>query len=148
MGRSLMVAIAQEIRIRKVLPLDVDRSNVGEAVLPIIFEPSVSDLFNDLMPRYVASEIHLAMLESQTSARGPDERHGERATHTSPGTASGGMIRHSAGSEIWAVISTVGTSSPLGVSRTQTGVTASKGVPSGRTHPTRSAEPMAYVSAT
>ncbi len=63
-------AISQEIRIRKILPLEIDRSNVENALLPVIHEPSAQELFQVLMPRYVASQIYLAGLESQTSELG------------------------------------------------------------------------------
>ncbi len=63
-------AISQEIRIRKILPFDLGEEDPASSALPIIYEPSLEALFEDLLPRYVASEIYLAHLESAASELG------------------------------------------------------------------------------
>src|SRR4029434_1286670 len=60
-------AISQEIRIRRLLPVEADKSDEAEAIYPVIYEPSAQELFQLLIPRYVTGEIFLALLESQTS---------------------------------------------------------------------------------
>jgi F-type H+-transporting ATPase subunit gamma len=74
-------AISQEIQIQKILPLQVDRSVESGAILPVIYEPSIVDLFNDLLPRYVAGEIYLAQLESNASELGARMSAMENATN-------------------------------------------------------------------
>lgn len=73
-------AISQEIRIRKILPLSWERS-MEEGHRPIIFEPSVSVLFQELLPRYLAAEIYLAHLESNASELGARMSAMENATN-------------------------------------------------------------------
>ncbi len=73
-------AISQEIRIKKILPLDLPEEGLGAGVSPVIYEPSVSEIFESLLPRYVASEIYLAMLESQASELGARMSAMENAT--------------------------------------------------------------------
>jgi len=63
-------AISQEIRIRKILPFDLGESHSSENALPVIYEPSIEALFEELFPRYIASEIYLAHLESAASELG------------------------------------------------------------------------------
>ena len=63
-------AISQEVRIRKILPLEIDRSVETGVLLPLIFEPSKIELFHDLLPKYVASQLYLAHLESNASELG------------------------------------------------------------------------------
>ena len=87
-------AISQEIRIRKILPLefhtqphsggegvDATRASMEIAgIFPIIFEPSAQELFEHLVPRYIASEIYLAHLESSASELGARMAAMENAT--------------------------------------------------------------------
>lgn len=63
-------AISQEIRIRKILPLSFENKEEGDGIFPIIFEPSAEKLFNELVLRYIASEIYLAQMESNASELG------------------------------------------------------------------------------
>lgn len=77
-------AISQEIRIRKILPLSMDDLSAPgldhTGIFPIIFEPSSQELFDDLVPRYIASEIYLAHLESVASELGARMSAMENAT--------------------------------------------------------------------
>ncbi len=74
-------AISQEIRIRKILPLEIDRSSTEEVLLPVIYEPSAVELFHQLLPRYLASQFYLAHLESQASELGARMSAMESATN-------------------------------------------------------------------
>ncbi len=73
-------AISQEIRIRKILPFETDQSDESSGIFPIIFEPSAQELFENLLPRYIASEIFLAHLESYASELGARMSAMENAT--------------------------------------------------------------------
>ncbi len=88
-------AISQEIRIRKILPLEFHKQPhsggegeaatrapaiTGDGIFPIIFEPSAPELFDNLVPRYVASQIYLAHLESSASELGARMSAMENAT--------------------------------------------------------------------
>ncbi|MFO1518241.1 MAG: ATP synthase F1 subunit gamma [bacterium] len=73
-------AISQEIRIRRILPLELDTTATEASTLPVIYKPSALEIFNQLVPRYVASQIHLAHLESQTSELGARMSAMENAT--------------------------------------------------------------------
>lgn len=72
-------AISQEVRIRKILPLSAEGGQ-GDGIFPIIFEPSAQELFEDLVPRSIASEIYLAHLESSASELGARMSAMENAT--------------------------------------------------------------------
>ncbi len=74
-------AISQEIRIKQVFPLSLDRSDIEESLAMIIAEPSAPELFDQLLPRAIASEIYLSMLESQTSELGARMSAMENATN-------------------------------------------------------------------
>ncbi len=73
-------AISQEIRIRKILPLEFDTSEEGAGIFPVIFEPSAQKVFDEMAPRYIASEIYLAHLESAASELGSRMSAMENAT--------------------------------------------------------------------
>jgi len=73
-------AISQEIRIQKILPLDFGPAEEGSGIFPIIFEPSAERLFEEILPRYLASEIYLAYLESTASELGARMSAMENAT--------------------------------------------------------------------
>jgi len=63
-------AISQEIRIRRILPVEAATGEVdaqAEAIYPVIYEPSAPELFKALIPRYVTGEIFLALSESLTA---------------------------------------------------------------------------------
>lgn len=73
-------AISQEITIEKILPLDLGKSGEDAGILPIIFEPSAEQLFEELLPRYIAGKIFLAHLESTASELGARMSAMENAT--------------------------------------------------------------------
>lgn len=73
-------AISQEIKIQKILPLDFGNPEENAGIFPIIFEPSAQELFEELLPRYIASEIYLAHLESTASELGARMSAMENAT--------------------------------------------------------------------
>ncbi|MBL7685999.1 MAG: ATP synthase F1 subunit gamma [Deltaproteobacteria bacterium] len=78
---SFKSAISQEVRIRKVLPFDLPEASSTEEQLPVIYEPSLMALFDQLVPRYVASQMHMAMLESVASEMGARMSAMENATN-------------------------------------------------------------------
>lgn len=78
-------AISQEIRIRKILPLEFEEEGKGHGeegrgIFPVIFEPSAQKVFDEMAPRYIASEIYLAHLESAASELGSRMSAMENAT--------------------------------------------------------------------
>ncbi len=77
---SFKSAISQEIKIQKILPLDFGSTEENAGIFPIIFEPSAQELFEELLPRYIASEIYLAHLESTASELGARMSAMENAT--------------------------------------------------------------------
>lgn len=67
-------AISQEVVEEQLLPIDLesirhDDSGSG-ALTDYIYEPSVSDVFDNLFPRYVENTVYRALVESKASEHG------------------------------------------------------------------------------
>jgi len=74
-------AISQEIQIRRILPLQFAEIDAEEKWFPVIYEPSPLELFHELLPRFIASQLYLAHLESNASELGARMSAMENATN-------------------------------------------------------------------
>jgi F-type H+-transporting ATPase subunit gamma len=63
-------AMAQRVTVEPVLPIVEEELPVGETAVEYIYEPSERDVLNRLAPRYVATLIWRALLESWASEQG------------------------------------------------------------------------------
>lgn len=79
-------AISQEVRIEQILPILIppleNRSSPTEQnLVPPLCEPSLEELLEDLIPRYLASQFYIAFLESSASELGAKMAAMESATN-------------------------------------------------------------------
>lgn len=62
--------LVQRPMVIRLLPVDVERLGEGEAAVDYIFEPSVKDILDRLLPKYVYVQLYTAFLESIASEHG------------------------------------------------------------------------------
>lgn len=55
--------LTQEVKLRRLLPMEIPET-VDSSVIEYIYEQPASDVFRDLLPKYVETNIYQAMLES------------------------------------------------------------------------------------
>lgn len=75
-------AIAQEIRIDRILPIEKKKEIARDEYVPeYLYEPGRDELLNQLMPRTIATEIYRAFLESMAAELGARMAAMENATN-------------------------------------------------------------------
>ena len=73
-------AIAQEVILEKILPIEADESK-EEINIPYIYEPSKIELLDRLLNQYLTTEVYRALLESYASEQGARMNAMESATN-------------------------------------------------------------------
>lgn len=73
-------AISQTVVIKQLLPIEPMVLNAGDAVIDFKYEPGQAELLDKLLPRYLATEIFQALLESSASEHGARMTAMENAT--------------------------------------------------------------------
>jgi F-type H+-transporting ATPase subunit gamma len=77
---SFKSAISQEPTIRQILPIPLEFAEMGEGA-PVVWEGSSARFIDQLLPRYVATQFFLAVLESNASELGARMSAMENATN-------------------------------------------------------------------
>jgi F-type H+-transporting ATPase subunit gamma len=83
-------AVTQEVRIEQLLPIAPAKvEEVSAGGTEYDYEPSAKDVLNELLPRYLATQVFRALLESQASEHGARMSAMENATKNAAEMISG-----------------------------------------------------------
>jgi len=73
-------AITQKVTVLQLLPIEIEEVSEEQAVIEFEYEPSKRDILDSLLPRYLATELYQALLESTASEHGARMTAMENAT--------------------------------------------------------------------
>ncbi len=73
-------AINQTVTVKQLLPIEPLALEPGDAVIDFKYEPGQAELLDSLLPRYLATELYQALLESSASEHGARMTAMENAT--------------------------------------------------------------------